>query len=172
MQLVVWGQCGNLLTVYRQVGYFHCAANCVINSLSTESIDRSPGVSVCFLFSSFASLVSITASLTVQGQWMIVPLVFLLSPYLRLHRVQSCKEALWITVPLSLTCFLSCPRIPHLISHIHTPARSPMWILHPLVLSEPQWQKHSVLFVSYCTHWSRGIYRHRLTNRGRVQHEI
>lgn len=41
------GQCGSLLTVYRQVGYFHWAANCVINSLCTESIDRSPGVGVC-----------------------------------------------------------------------------------------------------------------------------
>lgn len=41
------GRCGSLLTVYRQVGYFHCAANCVINSLCTESIDRSPGDSVC-----------------------------------------------------------------------------------------------------------------------------
>lgn len=41
------GQCGSLLTVYRQVGYFHCAANCVINSLRTESIDRSPGAAVC-----------------------------------------------------------------------------------------------------------------------------
>lgn len=46
-QLRLWGQCGSLLTVYRQVGYFHCAANCVINSLRTESIDRSPGVTVC-----------------------------------------------------------------------------------------------------------------------------
>lgn len=102
------GQCGSLLTVYRQVGYFHCAANCVINSLCTESIDRSPGlqvsvrvsvrVCVAFLLTSFASPVSITGAPTVQGQWMIVPLVFLLSPYLRLHRVQSCREAPWITV--------------------------------------------------------------------------
>lgn len=96
------GQCGSLLTVYRQVGYFHCAANCVINSLCTESIDRSPGDRVCqrvfaWLFS-FASPVSITGSLTVQGHWMSVSLVFLLSPYPRLHRVQSCREALWITV--------------------------------------------------------------------------
>lgn len=38
---------GSLLTVYRQVGYFHWAANCVINSLHTESTVRSPGDSVC-----------------------------------------------------------------------------------------------------------------------------
>lgn len=32
-----------------------------------------------------------------SGSLKIVPLVFLLSPYLRLHRVQSCSEAAWIT---------------------------------------------------------------------------
>lgn len=139
-------QCGSLSTVYGQVGYFHCAANCVINSLCTESIDRSPGLSVCvsacvcmaFLLSSFASPVSITGSLTVQGQWKIVPLVFLLSSYLRLHRVQSCREAPWIKVSSCSPVSCSVPWIPHLISHIHSPVGAPMWTLYPLVFFQPQ----------------------------------
>lgn len=64
-------------------------------------------VRVSFLSFCVASPVSITGSLTVQGQWMIVPLVFLLSPYLRLHREQSCREAPWITVHSGSP--VSCP---------------------------------------------------------------
>lgn len=67
---------------------------------------------------------------------MIVPLVFLLSPYLRLHRVQSCREVPWITVH---SCSpVSCPVLspdpsPYQPdtrssgeSHVDTPFTTPM----------------------------------------------
>lgn len=40
-----WQRRGSLLAACRQVGYFHCAASCVIKSLSTGS---SPADTVCF----------------------------------------------------------------------------------------------------------------------------
>lgn len=74
-----------------------------LNQLTGLQVSVCVSVCVCvaFFFSlslSFASPVSIAGSLDVQGQRMIVPLVFLLSPRLRVQRVQSCREAPWITV--------------------------------------------------------------------------
>lgn len=55
-------------------------------------------VCVCMAFFSSSSLPPSYHQLPrCSGSTKIVPLVFLLSPYLRLHRVQSCRKGPWIT---------------------------------------------------------------------------
>lgn len=86
---------------------------------------------------SFAPLpASITCSLIVQGQWIIVPLC--ISPIFLPLITQSAVlyGSTMDYYPLQLTCLLSPHPSPN---QLHTYSRgTPMWILHPLVLLQPQ----------------------------------
>lgn len=66
-----WQRRGSLLAACRQVGYFHCAASCVINSLCTESSDSSPRRHCGFFGWSFSLSLS-SGFLAAQGHWMSV----------------------------------------------------------------------------------------------------
>lgn len=108
--------------------------------------------SVCFLLSSFASPLPAPWLFRVSGWLSLLYVSYLLtSDYTECSPVvKRCGLPSHSSSPVSCPV-LSCPQIPHLISRIHTWAGTPMWILHPLVLLEPQWQTHIVLFVS-CLH--------------------